>query len=563
MGIHRIEERRSGRLSVALALSLGLVLAALVALAAPAGAANGVPDRASRAGKQSHVDRTAVDRVFHLPGGGGPAARLAASGGASPTRYLNGLIDAASSAAGVSGPAGFALGAALFFIKEIIGLADGGDEAQDAYAKLTEIGDQLAELKKQLGDAVFDLQVGKTDDWIVDIRETAENLRAALAHAKKADNKGLSEEERQNERRAFRSSMAEFVDGAHKLVQDNVAAKLNTALIDQQVAGEPGNPVKKPPLLPQLRRSIAGEKFLTAERSAKIRDFFKYYEWWQVRLATVLSEYYMLGGPCAWTNPPPDCEKPPKPDRARAKDRIGAIQTNIERQRQVAGLPAKYLDQEPLRGQVFIDTKSNYMWGVEPTYRSAAQITRTGNFSKCGVSTITWPFSENCQLNATNQFAGYSNWVVPLKDQALSLFNGQKGDALSWLGQAGVSFVPAGRFPGYGGGFLAVRFGLLLRDRWSLSAPHRTTIFENYTRAIDGDVLALQYSKGGPLDQPEIFAEKVADYCPVHQSLIPYYPIYNAPDCKDPQKSAGGFILWIRGVTAADRRDYYVTPPPK
>ena len=554
-----------GRLPVALALSLGLVL---VALAGPAGAADAGSGGVSRAGKQSSVDRIAVDRAFDPSGGGGLAARRAGDGGLAGT-YLNGLIDAAGSAVGATGPTGFALGASLFLIKQLIGSAEGGDEAQDAYAKLTEIDSKLAELKNQLGENVFDMQVGKTDDYIVDIREANSDLRDALEHAKKADNKALSEQERAKERRSFHSSMAEFLDAAHKLVRDNVIAKLNAALIDYQEEGDPRNPVKKPALLTQLRRKIAGEKFLTAEKSARIRQFFKYYEWAQVRLATVLTEYYMLGGPCTWSPPANYCDNPappkaPEPDLGRAEDRVSAIEANIELQRQAAGLPKKYLDEAPLRDRVFIDVKSNYMWGIEPVFRSSAQITRYGNFRGCGVSKRDYPESATCRLDAKDQFAGY-NWVVPSMAEARTLFAGSDGNPISWLRTAGVTFDNGNgwRFPGYRPKQLSSQVALWLRDGWSLGTPSRTTIFDSYTRDIDDVILELADRDGNPYGRPQETQRPAAFFCPVHQSLSPYYPIYNAPDCKRPNESVGGFILWVRATTAADRTDYYVTPPPR
>jgi hypothetical protein len=542
--------RRAAHAPRTLACVALLTLLLALVCATPAGAANGDP--------------------VHPRGAG------AALGGLKPSKYLNGIIDSITGAASLTGPQGFVLGAAAFFIKEILGAGD-EDTADDASAKLNEIGDQIDALRKDVGEEFFNLQLGKTDDWIADIRETANKLRLALDHAAKAAKLlGAAEgseqdKERKAELRAFNTRRAEFITGAKKLVEDNVVAKLNDALTDHQEAGDQRNPEKKPALLPALRRRLAGERFLTAEVARRIRAFFEYYEWWQTRLAAVLSEYYMLGGPCLWATPgttlAEGCTRPPLPDSESARESVTAIKANIEKQRAIAGMPAKYLGEEPIKGRAFIDPKSGYMWGVEPAYRGAAQITRTGNYSGCGGSVINYPVSSNCQLAATNQFAGYSNWVVPDLNQALSLFDGQRGTARSWLEKVGVTFdntsTPNGtRFPGYGGGFLSVRYGLLLRDGWTVGAPERPNIFSKYTRSIQGSVLALEYARGGPLNAPESFHEVIARTCPIHQSLIPYYPIHNAPDCNSPDSSSGGFILWIRGVTAQERLDYYITPPP-
>ena len=120
-----------------------------------------------------------------------------------------------------------------------------------------------------------------------------------------------------------------------------------------------------------------------------------------------------------------------------------------------------------------------------------------------------------------------------------------------------MSFVPTDRFPGYGGGRLSVRFGLLLRDGWSLSAPSRGTIFDKYTRAIDGRVLALEYARGGPLDNPDVFSETIARDCPIHQSLVPYYPIHNAPDCEVSEQSPPAVSSF--GYAASRRRNAWTT----
>ena len=127
---------------------------------------------------------------------------------------------------------------------------------------------------------------------------------------------------------------------------------------------------------------------------------------------------------------------------------------------EVAGLPPKSLGEEPLRGQVFIDTKTNFMWGVKPTYLRPVEVTQSGAFEDCSL----YSYGGKCQLAASKQFAGYSNWVVPFTDEAKGLFDGRTGTALSWLEKLGVRFGPASQFPGYpvaGQEFtLSVRVGL-------------------------------------------------------------------------------------------------------
>jgi hypothetical protein len=562
MGIRWIRKHGCGRLSVALAVLAGF------ALVTTAGAANGGRVGVGRPGTQSHIDRSGGDRMFGPPGGEGATARLAA-GAPSPAVFLNGMIDVAQGAANLSGPHGFVLGASLFLLKQLISSAaengTGETDAAGALAKLDEINGQLRDLKEQLGTAVFDLQVGNTDGWVTHIRETEADLRSALVHAKKADDKRLSTQERDQERTAFDSATAEFIDHAHKLVTDNVGANLNQALIDEQVIPpgtqgnpDPKNPLARPALLTALRRRITEERFLTARRSREIREFFEYYEWQQVRLATVLTEYYSLGGPCATATPPRSCADPPKPDPGRAKDHIDKIKAYVARQRELAGMPAKYLDQEPLRGQVFIDTKSSVMWGIEPAFRTQAQITRYGIFSDCGVTYNNGP---DCHLDAGKVFAGYSNWGVPSLGNAESLLAGRgSADPIAWLKTVSVTFNNPGglRFHGY---VTSRPVWLWLSDGWTVGRPSRSSVFDDYTRSIENRMLELGNLDGNTHGTPLVRARVVAHLCPVHQSLSPYYPIYARPDCRSPEDDGGSFIVWVRGITAADRKDYYVTPP--
>ena len=523
--------KRGRRVGLATLVSILLVLAVL------AGGASGDPAS----------PRAAEDR----------SAR--ADGSANATKYLSGLLDAAGSAAGLTGPQGFLLGAALLVIKEAF--LGSGDEAQDAYAKLTEIGDQIESLRKNVGEEFFKLQVGKTDGWITEIRETERDLRSALEKAKMADNQQLTEQQREEMRIAFQTRMKEFLNGAKKLAEDRIAAKLNEALVDHQEVADLKNPEKRPALIPALRRTVAAERFLTAAVAQRMRAFFEYYEWWQTRLAAVLSEYYVLGGPCAWSDAwvsPQKC----KPDTVTAKDRISEIKSNIDAQRALAGMPRKSLGQEPFQGRVFIDTKNDLMWDFEPTYRSSAKITQYGAFHECGMSVIDYPHGPGCQLAAQDQFAGRADWFAPLKRQAKSLFDGQQGDSIAWMRSIGVTFNNTAntRFPGYGGAKLASRAALWLRDTWHIGPPTRPTIFDKYTRDLQADLLELSDRDGTPYRNPQLNGRVVARECPVHQSLIPYYPIFSKPDCRNPDQSVGGFILWVRGVTAAERADYYITP---
>lgn len=530
---------------MALALSLGL----MAALAASAGAAVGDSHAASRVDRQSPLDPPGIDRrVFGAPTGKGPAARLAASGDFSAGTILNGLIDAASSAAGVTGPQGFLLGAALFFIKGAIGSAEGGNEAEKADAKLTAIEEKLDGLKKQLGDATFDLQVGKTDDWISDIRGTEKKLREALDKAEKASNKKLPADEREEASGDFDTKKAEFIEGARELVKRNVADKLSEALIDHQETTTV-NPEKRPALLNALRRKIADDRFLTANNQARIRDFFKYYEWWQTRLAALLSEYYMLGGPCAWTNPPAHCAKPPKPERGSAKDAVQNIQDNLIVQRQY--LPPAYLDSLPPDEQSFIDSKTKLRWLVDPTYRSSKNITAWGNFSRCRY-VYAGPYSSpNCRLDAPLG-ADAQGLRVPTLAEAQKLFENHTGNAVSWLKTADVTFDdPKGtRFPGYAPDMLKYRVALWLRDGWQIG-----------DESLFAHQLVLEPAAGGPFQDPKVSPPPPGRPNDGHYSEVGYeckgtrngseFVMAAVPSCARWAEKGGGFILWTGDLPSA------------
>ena len=102
-GVARLGLQGRVRLWVAVVLSLGLLVAVL---ATPAGAANGDPVHSRDAGT--------------------------AAGGLKPAKYLNGILDAVSGAVSLTGPQGFVLGVSLFLYKELIGAAEGPEDAASA-----------------------------------------------------------------------------------------------------------------------------------------------------------------------------------------------------------------------------------------------------------------------------------------------------------------------------------------------------------------------------------------------------------------------------------------------
>jgi hypothetical protein len=504
------------------------------------------------------IDRPGFDRYLFRPQDGeGPDARVAASGGADAASILNGLIDTASSAANLSGPQGFAVGALLLFVKKAIegGSAAGGQD--EALGKLDKISEQITNLEASLGKRILGLQAWFTERLIGSIEATEEDLRDALKHNANLNDKTLSKEKRQDEVRAFNSSTAEFIEAANALLKppDPVAKNLHKALTNVQKGGTPEKPQEVSALLPGLREQVGAGRFLTSESGPRIRSFFAYYEWWQTRLAALLTEYYTLGGPCATTTPPDYCAKPPEPDPARARDRINDIKDNLAVQRQY--LPRTYLDSEPLKAkQLFIDRTTKLMWGVEPTYRNAKDVMQNGIFSGCAVFSHPPIQPDLCQIDARNVtpapfvIGDRYNFRAATTAEVNNLFANHTGDTLSWLKTAGVSFEDSTRFPGYEPDKLAYRVALWSRDGWWVEPR----LHEMRTRmaVLQYGTARPAFTTSGPLKDPDWLTPEIARRCQMSTS----YRVSAVPNCAEPLTSRGGFILWVRPVSALEQQMY-------
>jgi hypothetical protein len=506
------------------------------------------------------IERPGFDRyLFRSRDGEGPEARVAASGGADAASILNGLIDTASSAANLSGPQGFAVGALLLFVKKAIEGGSAASGQDEATAKLDKISDQITNLEADLGKKTLGLQAWFTERLIGSIETTEEDLRDALKHNANLKDKTLTKEKRQDEIRAFNSSTAEFIEAANALLKppDPVAKNLHKALTNVQKGGTPEKPQEVPALLPGLREQIGRGRFLTSESGPRIRRFFSYYEWWQTRLAALLTEYYTLGGLCATTTPPDYCEKPPKPDPARARDRINEIKDNLAVQRQY--LPRTYLDSEPLKaGQVFIDRTTKLMWGVEPEYRSSKDIMRDGTFSGCAVYSLSPIQPGLCQIDAREVtpapflIADRYDFRAATFAELNKLFADHTGDTLSWLKTAGVSFEdPRGtRFPGYEPNKLAYRVALWSRDGWWVEP--RLNEMKARMAVLQYGTARPAFTTSGPLKDPDWLTPEIARRCPLDN----HYRVPARPNCAEPLTSRGGFILWVRATSATEQQMY-------
>jgi hypothetical protein len=321
------------------------------------------------------IERDGRDTRPFLPAPGESSlGRRATSPKATAANVINGLIDGLTGAAGFTGPAGFAVSAVALFYKTLIGYAleDEGDKgAEDPVsAQLRGLSGQVSQLKDRLDSKILQLQIAPTEARVTDIRQTQEKFLAMLKWARARDDAKLSDSKRDEARASLINATLTFLRGAQGLVDGNVAAQLDKALRDRQEGGAVTNPVRGPALIPAVREEVAKGHFFTSDSSEKIRDFFRYYEWAQTELATVLTEYYMVGGDCALVKLTQGKENDCEPDRGSANDQVEQISADIGRQR--ATLPPK------LEARVAIDRTNRRLWALDPTVRTNPQILSAG-----------------------------------------------------------------------------------------------------------------------------------------------------------------------------------------
>ena len=339
------------------------------------------------------IDQPGFDhRPFLAPDGEGPEARAATSGGASARdaldrlaaapsargtakEVINGLIDGINGAAGLTGPQGFAVSAVALFFKTVVGLAleDPGDQdgGQDKVsAALRAISAQITELQNRIDNKFLQLQIADIDKTVTKIKTTQAEFLSMLKWAGDMDN-AQSETARERAKVGLIQRTQNFLNAAQLRLQD--ATELDEALrVVQTGTDTAGNTFKRPPLIPAVREQLGAAHFWTNESSERLRGFFNYYEWVQTQLATVLTEFYMLGGSCAVSfvasHPNQlltsnDCS----PRDGVATEDVAKIRDNIEKQR--ATLPPKVLDP-----RVFIDMNTRRVWLTNLTTRSAREI---------------------------------------------------------------------------------------------------------------------------------------------------------------------------------------------
>ena len=494
------------------------------------------------------IERPGFDRRRFRPGdGGNPKARVAAlaapSGGATAANVINGLLDAAGGAAALTGPEGFALASALVVFKQLIslGLEDSGNKTggdDQLSAQLRALSAQITQLENHLDGELLKLRIGPISDLGTRIQATQNNFLSMLKFAKVVENKTLPDDKRDEARTDLATATSDFLRAAQLLKDEQAAATLNSALTDEQSGGTLKEPVKGPALIPAVRQQIGKQHFFTRESSQDIRGFFKYYEWVQTQLATVLTEFYMLGGGCALTSN--DC----RPARGVAEERIKEIQGNIARQK--ATLPPKDLDP-----RVVIDRTTRRMWLLEPTYRRNPEILDRGIVLEEGGTGLYGPSRYRLAKNdyyfpaLDNElgWTGYSaGWRIPTAGDYQELFAGPgpEGGPLARLDSLGVRFngkaLKGGSPLWLAGDFYANR------NAGALAGPARV------------EAVVYKLLSNGTLDRQRF---TLGTSCTFEQP--PGFQVWT-PSCTW-TRGADAFILWYRGpMTDAQGGVYWCNP---
>jgi hypothetical protein len=550
------------------------------------------------------IERPGFDqRQFDPPDGGGPEAGVATSADANAGNVLNGLLaakpcvgaiasevfngmaDGIVGATGLVGGQGFAVGLVVIVVKQLFGAAiedcnkNAGQE--EVLAQLKGIGAEITELKAHIDAKFLDLKVGdslKTRDAITDTQDRflemvnyAKKMEDALSPPKAGDppnkDRCTSETCMQAKNNLVQATSSFLTDARGLLKAPTAATTLNTALMDQTAPSKAG-------LISDVRESIGNERFFTSKSSQQIRDFFQFYEWKQTELATVLSEYYLLGGDCAqkfsernstklltgtdWNCPPL---------QPTAKTDVDKIKKNIANQRTM--LPPK-----DLNPYVFIDRDTHRMWRREPEVRGnpaildgglkCASVPRDQSYQKCGASLV------NNERNFHDRTGLYPSplWDIPGADDYRALFadtdryvnavNGTKVSAvpLERLKQLGVS-PGAGFFQGNPAGYLWLRgdFYVFGDDKGYTTG----TGFPN----VQIKALLFELRPGGPTN-PNSKEFLIGNRCYNPAGSTWWQPVH--PDCQTPFPNSGwnkflAYIIWQRGpMSDAEGGDYWCEP---
>jgi hypothetical protein len=524
------------------------------------------------------IERPGFDRRPFLWDGARPDAGAAASGGASARNLLNGLAaapsargtardvinglaDAVAGAAGLTGPAGFAVSGAALVFKTIINLVleDPGDKGGEdpVSAQLRAISAQIAQLQTHIDGKFLALQIQPTRTLVSRIYATQQDFLDMLKWARVKDDPAETEQVREQARTDFKVALRDFLRATTLLKDEQAAATLDNDLLDKQVGTVPNpnggtNTVTGPALIPAVRQQVGSEHFFTSKSSNEIRGFFQYYAWAEAQLATVLTEYYMLGGDCGLTKPLNECD----PARGVAATQIERIETNITNQR--AALPPKILDPS-----VFIDRNTHNVWTTKVHARWSPEILGGGlRFVDTGSGCAVREFSGHC----TRQWSLVDNTrAFPDLDQALGIPQGPWG------------FPTAADYQGLFGGpnppgeptilgllkSLGVNYQAGPQPPAALAGPAYFWLRDDFYSDDPSDkpefLEAALYDVPNGATKPKVKFVRLGERsCGMSRPQI-YLPPIVYPHCER-NNSVGAYILYYRGLNAAQGGAYWCEP---
>jgi hypothetical protein len=477
----------------------------------------------------------------------------APSGGATAKEVIGGLVDAAAGAAALTGPQGFAVGAAVVVFKQLIslGLQDDGDKRageDDVSAALRGLGAQVSqlqiqvsELKDQIDEKFLQQQIARASAKVRTVETTQAEFLSMLKWAGEMDDKALLAEERKEARTNLVQRTSSFLSGAHDLAdaKDRAADYFNDALMGEKTPGS------APGLISGVREHIGNKRFFTYKSSQEIQNFFRYFEWAQTNLATVLTEFYMLGGTCAknFMSSHPgqlptsaDCQ----PVRGVAKEDIERIRDNIAKQG--ATLPPKIL----VPG-VFIDRDTKIMWRTTPERRMSPEILDKGLF-------CTKEFVPDCQADLgygnatvfpTSVYPTTDPWYIPKSFEYRDLFAGRgpdQNEPLARLNSLGVRYQGE---PLNGPTYFWLRGDFYLRK---LKGPLPSAGWSHVDR-IDAIVFKLAPGATSPVGD----TWKLGFNCATTASA--------RPTCQSFNQGLGADILWFRRMNdVTEGASYWCRP---
>jgi hypothetical protein len=217
----------------------------------------------------------------------------------------------------------------------------------------------------------------------------------------------------------------DLLDGIRKLADDRDL--LNT-LLTPGVPGFDG-------ILIAASKKAGVKRWFTPRNSESVRDVYKYYAIYQLRLANLLVEYWNTRS-CASIPKPQDCLH-----ADTIRPRLDNFQTAIDEQ--------KALLKPPLPDGTFVDTKTMRMWplaswplnGLDALNWTSVWLPKSCKQSGVNRQTCTgsrlspYPLPRRANLPLP-ALGPWSDWQFPSEDDYKGLIDGWKGDSpLAWLNE--------------------------------------------------------------------------------------------------------------------------------